>query len=271
MRGSRARRPKSLAVARPNSLAIGRVSNRGRRGWSSTSPLRRQAAMRHIAHLKAEFIQKLDDHEEEARDTLAALRRRLIGIGIGTFLATVFGGYLIISVGLLPLKKLSEAVSRVSPRDFRLPLDPAESLGSELDPIAARLRVARRTASRFSARETGGGRHLARTADAGRVAVGHARRRPPQAATAEEYRNTLVDCRGVGRQMRSPRGTADGPGPPRRRFGPLATLRGRSRRTRGPVRGPGPPAGRRARLSCTSIAPPKSPGRPTPTSCARCS
>ena len=68
---------------------------------------------------------------KEAEESLRQLRRQLIGISVCTFLATTLGGSLLVGLGLAPLKRLSDAVSRVSPRDFKLPLANPAALGRE--------------------------------------------------------------------------------------------------------------------------------------------
>ena len=65
---------------------------------------------------------------------------RLGGIALLTFTATVIGGSFLVGYGLAPLRRLTEAVSRVTSRDFSLPLDD-KKLPRELDPIATRLQV----------------------------------------------------------------------------------------------------------------------------------
>src|SRR5581483_5103767 len=92
-----------------------------------------------ISGHRAALARELDDMERAGQDSLADLRRRLLAIGESTVVATTIGGLILIGLGLAPLQKLSAAVSRISPTDFRLPLDPDESLPTELAPIRQRL------------------------------------------------------------------------------------------------------------------------------------
>src|SRR5262249_55176021 len=89
---------------------------------------------RHHAALNGELT-KL---EIETARTLLSLRRRLLGIGLATFAATVVTGLWLVRRGLAPLQRLSEAVSRVSRKDFRLQFDDRH-LPAELRPIVERL------------------------------------------------------------------------------------------------------------------------------------
>src|SRR5262249_15663835 len=66
--------------------------------------------------------------EADSQEPLATLRRRLLAIALVIFLLTTIGGYVLVGFGLAPLRRLTEAVSRVSPRNFRLPLPADEPL-----------------------------------------------------------------------------------------------------------------------------------------------
>src|SRR5262249_18613460 len=68
---------------------------------------------------------------------LKELRTKMMWIGFSALLALWLGGYLVIRLGLAPLSKMSDAVSKVSPVDFRLPLEPAR-LPKGLHPLADR-------------------------------------------------------------------------------------------------------------------------------------
>src|SRR5262249_61471709 len=74
----------------------------------------------------------------ETESALAQHRRRLLWISGCTFAATALGSLLLVWLGLTPLSRMSEAVSKVSPRHFSLDLDTSR-LPRELRPIAERL------------------------------------------------------------------------------------------------------------------------------------
>src|SRR5205807_294643 len=80
---------------------------------------------------RADLSQVLD----EARTQLS---RQLLWINFGAFAALVIGGFVLVWLGLSPLKRLSDAVSKVSEKDFHLPID-QNKLPRELKPIAGRL------------------------------------------------------------------------------------------------------------------------------------
>ena len=75
---------------------------------------------------------------ETTATALGTLKGRLFVLCGLTLLAVLGGGFILVYLGLAPLHRLSEAVSQVSEKDFRLKLSP-ESLPTELQPIAHRL------------------------------------------------------------------------------------------------------------------------------------
>jgi signal transduction histidine kinase len=156
-----------------------------------------------IAGLETEKSEALGRLESEAGETLGILRNRLLGIGVGTISATMLGGLILIGYGLAPLQRLSDAVSRVSPSDFRLPLDPQEKLPSELAPIRERLEGTLGELGKAFDREKQASAdisHELRTPVASLLTTVEVALKKPR--TAEEYRRTLEECRTMGRQMR---------------------------------------------------------------------
>jgi heavy metal sensor kinase len=145
--------------------------------------------------------QELEDLEADTRDSLARLRRQLLGLGTATFAAAVFGCLILVRLGLLPLRRLSEAVSRVSPRDFHLPVDETR-LPRELRPIAERLEETLEQLGRAFAREkqaTADMSHELRTPLAALLATTELALRKPR--EAEDYREFLMECRRGAKQM----------------------------------------------------------------------
>jgi signal transduction histidine kinase len=138
---------------------------------------------------------------EETRGARAQLRARLILIGSGTFAALVLGGWFIVARGLAPLRILSDAVSRVSEKDFRLPVVPAQ-LGHELAPIHARLTQTLTLLQRAFAREkqaVADISHELRTPIAALLATIDVALRKPR--TPDQYRSTLEECRLISKQL----------------------------------------------------------------------
>jgi signal transduction histidine kinase len=161
---------------------------------------RREAA---LTALRTELNAKLAEQAVEGREELSRLSQRLVLIGLGAFAATALGAYFMLGFGLSPLRRLSDAVSRVSPRDFKFPLTDNATLGTELAPIADRLRETLDQLRRVFEREKQAAAdisHELRTPVASLLATLDVALRKPR--TADEYRQTLVDCRAVGGQMR---------------------------------------------------------------------
>src|SRR5262249_15194110 len=133
--------------------------------------------------------------------SLASLRNRLLLIGSLTFLATVAGCFWLVRLGLAPLRRLSDAVSRVSPRDFRLSFD-ERRLPGELEPIVERLQGTLDLLKRAFAREKQAAAdisHELRTPLAVMLTTTELALRKQR--SAEEYRELLRDCRDSAQQM----------------------------------------------------------------------
>jgi heavy metal sensor kinase len=144
---------------------------------------------------------ELADLEADTRDSLARVRGRLLWLGTATFAATVLGCFFLVRLGLMPLRRLSEAVSRVSPRDFHLPVDEGR-LPGELRPIAERLAETLGQLARAFAREkqaTADMSHELRTPLAALLATTELALRKPRGA--EDYREFLAECRRSAKQM----------------------------------------------------------------------
>jgi heavy metal sensor kinase len=139
--------------------------------------------------------------EAETTASLTSVRNRLLGIAAVTFLAAMVGCFLLVPRGLAPLRRLSEAVSRVSEKDFRLQVDEPR-LPNELKPIVQRLKGTLELLKRAFAREkqaTADISHELRTPLAALLTTTELALRKPR--SAEEYRELLEDCRFSGLQM----------------------------------------------------------------------
>lgn len=164
------------------------------------SETRRRDAI--LTNLNAELAKKQIRLLVDSTDANERLLIRLGGIGLLTFAATVIGGSLIVGYGLAPLRRLTEAVSKVTPRDIKLPLDD-KKLPRELDPIATRLQATLDELRRAFEREkqaVADMSHELRTPVAALLATVEVALRKPR--SADEYRKTLVDARNIGKQMR---------------------------------------------------------------------
>jgi signal transduction histidine kinase len=153
----------------------------------------------------AEALARADQERTKlARETQEALRRQrnhlLLICGL-TFLATGLGSLALVWVGLLPLRRLSDAVSKVSERDFRLPLG-KWALPLELRPVGERLTTTLGQLERAFAREkqaTADISHELRTPLAAMITMIDLALRKPR--SAEQYRELFEDCRTSAKQM----------------------------------------------------------------------
>jgi heavy metal sensor kinase len=154
-----------------------------------------------IANLRDNLTRDLASLGDDLYEARAQLRSRLLWIGFGCFAALVVGGFFVVRLSLSPLNRLSDAVSQVSEKDFRLPIDEAK-LPRELKPIAGRL------AQTLEQLKRAFGREKQAAAD-----ISHELRTPVAALltrlditlrkqrSAEEYREVLQDCRDSGQQI----------------------------------------------------------------------
>ncbi len=148
-----------------------------------------------IVRLQANLLKELSNLRAESQATLASLRAKIILINLATMAATVVGCIWLVQLGLVPLRRLTEAVSKVSPKDFRLSYD-EKNLPRELRPIVDRLNGTLAELSRAFAREKQSAAdisHELRTPLAAlrtTIEVALKKGRSP-----EEYRETLEDCR----------------------------------------------------------------------------
>jgi signal transduction histidine kinase len=153
----------------------------------------------------AAFAQQRDDDlakvAEETRDSLRDLRHWLWGISLAVFAATAAGTYGLVRLGLSPLRRLSYAVSQVSAKDFRLPLD-GRPLPLELRPIAKRLTSTLDLLKRAFAREKQAAAdisHELRTPLAALMTTTEFALRKPR--SVEHYRELLSDIHASAQQM----------------------------------------------------------------------
>jgi len=154
-----------------------------------------------LADLRQERDEELGNLAEETAASQARQRNLLVGISTATFAATVLGAFWLVWLGLLPLRRLSDAVGKVSPRDFRLPLGKGR-LPGELRPIAERLTATLALLERAFAREkraTADISHELRTPLAALLTtIDLALRRQ---RSTEEYREMLQECRFSAQSM----------------------------------------------------------------------
>jgi signal transduction histidine kinase len=151
------------------------------------------------------FVARRDNELAEVNERTAAelarLQSRLLAISGITLGATVLGAAFLISLGLRPLRRLSDAVSRVSPKDCHLSVEP-QRLPRELRPIARSMAGAFDLLKRAFAREkqaTADISHELRTPLAALLITTELALRKQR--SAEDYRELLQDCRLSAQQM----------------------------------------------------------------------
>ncbi len=154
-----------------------------------------------LAPLILERDAQIADTEERTNEAIHSLRSTLMWTVAAAVAITLILGWVLVGLGLFPLKRLSFAVSQITPQDLRLTLDP-RALPTEINPVAERLSQALRQLQAAFDREKRA------AAD-----ISHELRTPLAALTttievacrksrsAEQYRQTLDECRGIARQM----------------------------------------------------------------------
>ena len=144
---------------------------------------------------------RLAEIDLETKTTLAQLRTRLAWItGVALFVALA-GGWVLVGLGLAPLKRLSHAVSEITTKDFRVPIEPS-AMPSEVRPVLDRLTLTLSELQKAFEREKRAAAdisHELRTPLAAMTTTLEVACRKPR--SAGEYRNTIEDCRGITRQM----------------------------------------------------------------------
>jgi two-component system, OmpR family, heavy metal sensor histidine kinase CusS len=145
--------------------------------------------------------QRLSDLDAENQKALANLKQRLTWIGAATLGIVVVGGWLLVGAGLAPLKRLSLAVSQVSTKDFKLPIEPSQ-LPREVSPVAERLQQTLQQLLEAFAREKRSSAdisHELRTPLAALATTLDVSLRKQR--SAEDYRQTIQDARQISRQI----------------------------------------------------------------------
>src|SRR5262249_50239482 len=153
-----------------------------------------------LGQLETRLEEDLGHVGAETSASLLTLRNHLLAVSLLTFFAAVLGTFVLVRLGLAPLHRLGEAVSRVSEKDFRLQYD--SDLPKELDPIAERLSRTLEQLKHAFAREkqaTADISHELRTPLAALMTTIHVTPRKPR--SAGEYKDALEDCRASGQQI----------------------------------------------------------------------
>jgi two-component system heavy metal sensor histidine kinase CusS len=154
-----------------------------------------------LLSVEQERDQLMAKSTQDTATSLRDLRRRLLLVGSLTFAGAVLGSLWLVGLGLSPLRRLSEAVHRISPRDIRLPWVQTW-LPLELQPIVQRLTETLELLQRAFAREkqaTADISHELRTPLAALLATTELALRKPR--SPEQYAEMMASCRASVQQM----------------------------------------------------------------------
>jgi heavy metal sensor kinase len=152
-------------------------------------------------HLLAQYHKDLAALERDTGRARRSIRTQLLWISAVTLAASTAGAIGLIAIGLAPLKRLSQAVRRISVKNFQLRLE-GGSLPRELRPIRHQLTQTLDQLQRAFDREkqsVANISHELRTPLAAllnTLEVGLRKTRSP-----EEYAKLLRDCESIGEQM----------------------------------------------------------------------
>lgn len=155
----------------------------------------------YLAPLIRERDAQVADIDERTALAVSTLRSRLAWTVAGGVAATLILGWILVGLGLFPLKRLSFAVSQITPKDLRLPLDPG-TLPNEINPVADRLKQSLTQLQAAFEREKRAAAdisHELRTPLAALTTTIEVACRKTR--TAEQYLQTLEECRGIAKQM----------------------------------------------------------------------
>jgi signal transduction histidine kinase len=144
---------------------------------------------------------QIDEINVEANRTVKLVRATITGIVAGTIFALLIGSLVLTRRGLVPLDRLTTAVSRVSEKDFLLPVK-VEELSTELAPVHTRLTAtldALKAAFDREKQAVADISHELRTPIAALgVTLDVALKKP---RTPEQYKQTLTECRDINTQL----------------------------------------------------------------------
>jgi heavy metal sensor kinase len=151
--------------------------------------------------LLIQYQHRLADLAKDTSLARASIRTQLLWISAAALATSTVGAIGLIAIGLAPLKRLSQAVRRISVKNFQLQLE-GGSLPRELRPIRQQLTQTLQQLQRAFAREkqsVANISHELRTPLAALLTtleVGLRKVRSP-----EEYAKLLRDCQSIGEQM----------------------------------------------------------------------
>jgi len=154
-----------------------------------------------ITDLQTKRDEEMAARDAEADEDLATLKKELATVWLASFLAASMGLWALMRQGMSPVKRLSEAVSRINPGNFVLEVE-ENHIPAELRPIASRLKETLAQLGRAFNREkqaTADISHELRTPLATLLTTCDLALRKTR--SLEEYKEFLAECRIAGLQM----------------------------------------------------------------------
>ncbi len=154
-----------------------------------------------LNELREDLDRTIEGLGEELQASLASLRRKFALAGLLVFGAIVIGGVWLVHRGLRPIKRITDAVSQVSERDFTLHLEQRE-VPVELESIVEKLQQTLGSLGRAFDREKQAAAdisHELRTPISALMATTQVCLKKPR--TLEEYRDTLETCSEISQQL----------------------------------------------------------------------
>jgi signal transduction histidine kinase len=154
-----------------------------------------------VADIQAKAEERKAAEVQSTANTRSTVRLLLTLGGACAFVGLLVGGWVLVSIGLRPLRKLTDAVAEVNENDLHLPVR-ADQLSHELAPIHDRLvqtLAQLREAFEREKQAVADISHELRTPVASLLATIDITLRKPR--TAEQYKQALEDCRVLTKQL----------------------------------------------------------------------
>ncbi len=154
-----------------------------------------------LADLRADLDETIAGLDQDLQTSLTSLRTKFGLTGLAVFGAILLGGIWLVHRGLVPIRRITDAVSQVSERDFNLHLERKE-VPVELESIVEKLQQTLGSLGRAFDREKQAAAdisHELRTPISALMATTQVCLKKPR--TLEEYRDTLETCLEISQQL----------------------------------------------------------------------
>ncbi len=154
-----------------------------------------------VADIRADAERQKTELRQATAATRTTVRSLLAGGSAFAFIGLLVGGWVLVGLGLRPLRKLTDAVAKVNENDLHLPVE-AHELSHELVPIHDRLVLTLdqlREAFDREKQAVADISHELRTPVASLLATIDITLRKPR--TADQYKQALEDCKLLTKQL----------------------------------------------------------------------